>query len=1426
MRKRLISLCMVLVLCLSLLPITVLAASSSYVALGDSITTGYGLGEGEQSFAEIVAKEKGYTLNDDLAADGATSGDLLGVVQDTKNAAILENADLITITIGGNDLMGALYQFLADKYNETNDPDITAKDVQDALAGKEGTTNLQSALIVVATSAIGDFAKSDAATAALKTFEKNLASIITAIKTVNPDVTIVVANQYNPYSYAAVEATGVTAILATTVANAFEAGVQTLNTVITAGAAYYQVADVYESFQTAEENPCNASFSPMNLDFHPNAYGHGLIAAAITAKLPETPEPEPEPDPEVEPNIYVGGVGLYGDENTTAYAQTDENGQVTTQGATASNYNISWDGTTLTLNNANIKGGYTFNEWLGPAAIYYTSDLKIELAEGGDNQVSTEGETDEDVGIYSTSMGVYSTGNIAISGDGALTITAIGQFDKGIDTGGYSDVIIYGGTVTVASAYVGINGDIVIVPPTDKAIKVEMGATEGSALEIQGSPFRQEQSIEGYNSSYFHSEVVDSTEGPDANLYVGGVGLYGDKESQTIAYANTVNGIVTTTGANEENYNVKWDGETLTLKNADIQNRYTFTKNGDQVSIYSEKTFKVELIGTNTLAIVGEEKRYVYGIRAEKDIAFSGKGTLEIAVSGGTASYGLISDNTTISGGSSLTIDDTGEISNGAYIGGSLTISDGSALISAVTGGFDGAIDVVGNIVISGGSKLTGKSAGEKGINVDGSLTVLDGSEVAATASGEKGCGIYVGSSMTVTNSTVHAKGGSSGLIVDDILIVNDRQEAIRPDAEVWISMDGTVTWSGQYPFWVGGTQVNDENADNVLGDGTVSYDIGTNTLTLRNATITQGTHEESAIYSNGNLNIVLEGENTVNAVDVGIYVYGTLAISGSGSLTVNGINIENGDIIISSGTITTSKAYEGITADNVTISGGTVTATGEVVGITAYEDVTINGGEVTATGEMVGITAYEDVTINGCEVTATGDKVGIEAYNNKVIISGGTVTATGSDAGITAYKNVTINGGEVTATGDTMGIKSDNKVTISGGTVTATGGTMGISAYGSMIISPQSNQQIAVTVGTDKNSARAVDGSPFRGETDIEDLIAEANYFHSETAARPSSGGGGGDSGNNTETEKNPDGSTTTTVTKPDGSSKTTVDNKDGSSSVTTVDEDGKVEAEVKLPVDLVEDAQEKGETVTLPMPEVPVTTDRDEAPTVTVSLPSGTSVQVEIPVKRVTSGTVAVLVQDNGTEEVIKTSLTTENGVAVTLSDGDTVKIVDNSKTFIDVPGSYWGSEYIDFVTSREIFSGTGGNAFSPDASMTRGMIVTVLAAYDGANTSGGSPWYAPGQAWAVANGISDGTDMDGSLTREQLAVMLWSYAGKPAAGSLSGYADAANISDWAAQAMAWCVEQGVIGGITPTTLSPQGEATRAQVAVMLQKFCQLGQ
>ena len=238
-------------------------------------------------------------------------------------------------------------------------------------------------------------------------------------------------------------------------------------------------------------------------------------------------------------------------------------------------------------------------------------------------------------------------------------------------------------------------------------------------------------------------------------------------------------------------------------------------------------------------------------------------------------------------------------------------------------------------------------------------------------------------------------------------------------------------------------------------------------------------------------------------------------------------------------------------------------------------------------------------------------------------------------------------------------------------------------------------------------------------------------------------------------------------------------------------------------------------------------MTSDKHNSPTVTVDLPSNTSAKVEIPVADVTAGTVAILVRDDGTEEIIKTTLTTENGVAVTLSDGDTVKIVDNSKDFADVPDSYWGSTFVDFVTSRSLFAGTSATTFSPDLPMTRAMIVTVLAAYDGVDTTAavGDHWYSAGQQWAMENGVSDGTNMDGNLTREQLAVMLWSYAGNPLTnGDLNSFSDGNTCHVWATQALTWCVENGLLSGTGGNMLSPQAEATRAQVATILTRYIQV--
>lgn len=358
-------------------------------------------------------------------------------------------------------------------------------------------------------------------------------------------------------------------------------------------------------------------------------------------------------------------------------------------------------------------------------------------------------------------------------------------------------------------------------------------------------------------------------------------------------------------------------------------------------------------------------------------------------------------------------------------------------------------------------------------------------------------------------------------------------------------------------------------------------------------------------------------------------------------------------------------------------------------------------------------------------------------------------------------------------------------------------------------------------TTGTVTETTRYPDGSKTvvvtKKDGTVTTTATAADGSQSKVAEAPD--------GTVTTTETSADGSKTETVQNPDGSSETTVEQADGSGSTTSVAADGTVTARAALSEGAVAAAQAAGEPAALPMPEVPVTADRTSAPTVTVSLPAGSgSARVEIPVENVTAGTVALLVKADGTEEVIKTSLTTENGVTVTLSHGDTVKIVDNTQYFADVPASYWGADAVTFASSRELFTGTGAGTFSPDTAMSRGMIVTVLARFEGVDTSAGENWYDAGAAWAVEQGISDGTNLDQPLTREQLATMLYRYAGSPAAGSpLSGYPDTASVSGYAADAMAWAVENGLIGGTGAGTLNPRGLATRAEVATILMRFCQ---
>ena len=164
----------------------------------------------------------------------------------------------------------------------------------------------------------------------------------------------------------------------------------------------------------------------------------------------------------------------------------------------------------------------------------------------------------------------------------------------------------------------------------------------------------------------------------------------------------------------------------------------------------------------------------------------------------------------------------------------------------------------------------------------------------------------------------------------------------------------------------------------------------------------------------------------------------------------------------------------------------------------------------------------------------------------------------------------------------------------------------------------------------------------------------------------------------------------------------------------------------------------------------------------------------------------------------------------------------------TFTDVAGNAWYASAVNCVVDKGLMNGTGEDKFSPNANTTRGMIVTILARLDGKNTSG-TPWYQAGQRWAMEYEISDGTNMTGAITREQLVAMLFRYAVKNGleavtlSENLTQFTDASDISAWAVSAMQWAVGQGLIQG-SNGQLRPQANASRAEVATILMRFCEL--
>ncbi len=229
---------------------------------------------------------------------------------------------------------------------------------------------------------------------------------------------------------------------------------------------------------------------------------------------------------------------------------------------------------------------------------------------------------------------------------------------------------------------------------------------------------------------------------------------------------------------------------------------------------------------------------------------------------------------------------------------------------------------------------------------------------------------------------------------------------------------------------------------------------------------------------------------------------------------------------------------------------------------------------------------------------------------------------------------------------------------------------------------------------------------------------------------------------------------------------------------------------------------------------------------------------VKASIPTDKTGSGNVAVIVNPDGEETVVKKAMVKDGKIVVPINGSATVRITDRSKDFDDISG-HWASDYINFVTSRDLFNGVSATEFAPNAQMTRAMLVTVLHRLEDNPESGENKfadvpdgtWFTDAVAWAAANGIVNGKSEtsfapNDPITREQLAAILYRYANGlgldiSVAGSLDNFSDADTVSSYAAGAVAWAVGTGIINGKTGTTIDPQGNATRTEVSTMLMRL-----
>ena len=735
----------------------------------------------------------------------------------------------------------------------------------------------------------------------------------------------------------------------------------------------------------------------------------------------------------------------------------------------------------------------------------------------------------------------------------------------------------------------------------------------------------------------------------------------------------------------------------------------------------------------------------------------------------------------------------------------------------------------------------------------------IDGTDVSITAAGT-----YVFSG-DCDNGSITVKKGVTGvtIVLNGLTLTNDDSAAITLNKTAEASLIAAAGTTNTVADTEGSS---DENAAVKVKSGAALAIGGTGTLTV------DGNAKNGIKGAADAVITVAEVKLNINAADDGLscddalnITGGTLSITAGGDAvkaspdtgdTENPDTTSLGNVTISGGTLTLNATEDGIQADgDLTISGGTFhvkTNGGHTTALTddsasckgfkAGGALTVTGGTLTVDSADDALHANTDVTISGGTLTlATGDDA-VHADNDLVIGTKGSSSTTTPKISITAsYEGlegttVTVYSGDidvaasddgVNAANSTLGERSDKyAINIAGGDLYIDAGSDGL----------DSNNDINITggkvevYGADAMMDAAIDydgtftlsGGTLFGAGMEPGAGTQAYIAVGETS--PSGGMGGGPNGQGGGQGMTPpddtNGSTGNPPTPPtdaNGATGTTRPTKPSGGNMNGGQQGG---------------APANRESA-LGIKEGSVITVQDSSgKTLYTATALGSMSSVIFSSADIKEGeTYTVLVDGTsvGTAEA-KLGTTDSSSSMSTFKPGQGGQPNQNGSqatvgSFKDVPQNSWFVSAVQYVTSSSLMNGTSTTAFSPSATMSRGMLMTVLARYAGESTEDGTVWYEKGMNWAKNKGISDGSAPNRNITREQLAAMLYRYAGEPdGAADLSAYTDAGSVSAYAEKAVQWCVKNGILTGKTSSTLAPKATATRAECAAMLQRFASL--